>query len=74
MTSKSIKTHLFIVSVFVALGATITFAQGTGFNFQGRLNDGTSPANGRYDLQFRLYDAITGGNPIGASLYVRIQH
>jgi len=40
--------------------------QGSGFNFQGRLNDGSNPANGRYDLQFRLYDAITGGNPIGA--------
>jgi hypothetical protein len=40
-------------------------AQGNSFNFQGRLNDGTSPANGSYDLQFRLYDAILGGNQIG---------
>jgi hypothetical protein len=40
-------------------------AQGSAFNFQGRLNDGTNPANGRYDLQFRLFDAIVGGNPLG---------
>ncbi|MEP7075109.1 MAG: hypothetical protein ABI878_04800 [Acidobacteriota bacterium] len=40
-------------------------AQGTSFNFQGRMNDGTSPANGVYDVQFRLYDAIVGGNQIG---------
>jgi hypothetical protein len=32
------------------------------------LNDGTNPANGRYDLQFRLYDNVVGGNPIGAVL------
>ncbi len=40
-------------------------AQGNAFNFQGRLNDGTNPANGSYDLQFRLFNAITGGNPVG---------
>lgn len=43
-------------------------AQVTAFNFQGRLNDGTSPANGTYDLEFRLYDAINGGAQIGATL------
>jgi hypothetical protein len=37
-------------------------AQGNSFNFHGRLNDGTNPANGRYDLTFRLFDAVTGGN------------
>ncbi len=41
-------------------------AQGNGFSFQGRLNDGNTPANGAYDLQFRLYDAIAGGNQIGS--------
>ena len=28
------------------------FAQGTGFSYQGRLNDGGSPATGIYDLRF----------------------
>lgn len=32
------------------------WAQTTAFNFQGRLNDGANPANGRYDLQFKLFD------------------
>jgi hypothetical protein len=54
--------------VFAALMATAAFAQETGFTFQGRLNDGTNPANGRYDLQFRLYDAITGGNQAGSTV------
>lgn len=45
--------------------STVVYGQGATFNFQGRLNDGASPANGHYDLQFKLYDAITGGSRIG---------
>jgi len=58
-----VKTIL-ISSVLVVLLSAVGRAQTTAFNFQGRLNDGTSPANGRYDLQFKLFDAITGGNQI----------
>lgn len=32
------------------------FAQGTAFTYQGRLNDGSGPATGIYDLQFTVYD------------------
>src|SRR4051812_19513006 len=44
------------------------FAQGTAFTYQGRLNDGTTPANGVYDFQFAIYDAGTNGNQIGNAL------
>jgi|KBSMisStaDraftv2_1062788.scaffolds.fasta_scaffold76633_3 hypothetical protein len=57
-----------LTCVFILMLSALGLAQGNGFNFQGRLNDGTNPANGRYDLQFRLYDAIAGGNQIGAVL------
>jgi hypothetical protein len=60
--------RIFLVFVFAVLMAGVVVGQGSGFNFQGRLNDGTVPANGRYDLQFRLYDAAVGGNPIGSLL------
>lgn len=43
-------------------------AQGNAFSFQGRLNDGTTPANGSYDLQFSLYTAIVGGSQIGSTV------
>ena len=43
-------------------------AQSTAFTYQGRLLDGGQPATGSYDLQFRLTDALSGGNPIGAAL------
>ena len=38
---------------------------GTGFNYNGRLNDGGGPANGRYDFRFILYNAMIGGSQIG---------
>jgi hypothetical protein len=41
-------------------------AQGTAFVYQGRLNDGNSPANGSYDFQFLLYDNSTNGNQQGS--------
>lgn len=43
-------------------------AQGTGFTFQGRLTDGGAPANGLYDFQFGLRDALTAGNAVGSPL------
>ncbi len=56
-------TFIFVLVLLISGSAA---AQGNAFNFQGRLNDGTTPANGSYDLNFRLYDAITGGNPINS--------
>ncbi|MGD0746019.1 MAG: hypothetical protein ABSA45_12775, partial [Verrucomicrobiota bacterium] len=43
-------------------------AQTTAFSFQGRLNDHGSPANGIYDLQFTVCDALTNGNVVGGPL------
>ena len=36
-------------------------AQGTAFTYQGVLNDGGTPATGLYDLEFRAFDAVSGG-------------
>ncbi len=66
MSKKSILQFIVISFLFAALTADAAFGQGNSFSFQGRLNDGTNPANGSYDLQFRLYDAIAGGTQIGA--------
>jgi hypothetical protein len=40
---------------------------GSAFTYQGRLQDGASVANGRYDFTFRLLDALTAGNQIGTT-------
>ena len=44
-----------LVSTRVALGQT------TSFTYQGELKEGGTPANANYDLQFTLWDALTGG-------------
>src|SRR5215831_4187480 len=36
--------------------------------YQGRLVDGGKVANGKYDLRFRLMDAVTNGNQVGFTL------
>ena len=42
-------------------------AQGTALTYQGRLNDAAGPANGTYNFQFTVRDAITGGSPVGVN-------
>lgn len=41
---------------------------GTEFTYQGRLTVGTNAANGKYDLKFSLYDALTNGSQVGSSV------
>jgi hypothetical protein len=54
-----------LLSALLAFSGIETLhAQGTAFTYQGRLNDGGSPANGNYDLQFTVYDAVTNGNAV----------
>ncbi len=66
------KTRLLrFISCSVALlcaAVSSAFAQGTAFTYQGRLNDGTAPASGSYDLTFALHGAVSGPAQVGASL------
>lgn len=50
-----------VVLLLMLLWAGAAYGQGTSFTYQGRLMDGGTPANGSYDLQFTLWDAVTGG-------------
>jgi len=45
-------------------------AQGTAFTYQGQLNDasGGGAANGFYDMAFALFNALNGGEQMGATL------
>ncbi|MBI1761707.1 MAG: hypothetical protein HYR56_09760 [Acidobacteria bacterium] len=49
-------------------GVSTAWAQTTAFTYQGRLTDAGNPANGNYDLQFKLFDALAGGAQQGATL------
>ena len=39
--------------------------QTTVFTYQGRLSDGGQPANGTFDLEFKLFDALNAGTQQG---------
>lgn len=67
MNLKQLNRHISSIVFSILLLAGSMAAQGNAFSFQGRLNDGTNPANGSYDLQFRLFNSITGGSPIGTA-------
>ncbi len=41
---------------------------GTGFTYQGNLEDAGSPANTTYDFQFKLWDASVGGVQVGSTI------
>ncbi len=41
---------------------------GSGFSYQGYLEENGVPANGTYDFRFRLFDAATGGTQVGPTV------
>jgi hypothetical protein len=63
------KSSILFVSAFalssLLVAVSPALAQGTAFTYQGRLNDGTNPANGKYDLLFVVYDAAFAGSQRG---------
>ena len=68
-----IKFHLFFALLILLALSTLdsrlstAFAQGTAFTYQGRLNNGGSPANGLYDFRFKLYTDPFGSFQVGSS-------
>src|SRR5437868_13140598 len=61
------KYPFILLVVVLTMGASTAFAQTTSFTYQGRLTDGGTPANGNYDLQFALFDSLSGGTQIGST-------
>jgi hypothetical protein len=45
-----------------------SFAQGTAFTYQGRLNSGTNLATGSYDLTFALFSVSSGAGQVGSTI------
>src|SRR5207237_6606829 len=59
--NSHLPSQLLLAAVLLLLAFMPTAAQTTSFTYQGRLNDGGTPANGTYDMQFKLYDTGTVG-------------
>lgn len=64
------KTLIFFC-LLVFLGASFGPAvsgQTTEFSYQGSLVNSSTPANGNFDFEFRLFNALSGGGQVGATL------
>ena len=66
MKTRTLVSLLALLALFS--GSIRAVPLGTAFTYQGRLQDGSSPANGTYDLSFALYDAAEGGGQVGPAL------
>ena len=56
------KTLALIVILFTLIGSVVDLrAQGTDFTYQGFLTDLGAPANGVYDLQLTVFNAVAAG-------------
>src|SRR4051794_29389332 len=55
-----------VVALAVA-GLAVAAPFGTAFTYQGQLRQTGVPVNGTCDLQFSLFDALTGGSQIGVT-------
>jgi hypothetical protein len=67
MTKKLILQQVFAGLMVVFLTTVSGLAQSTTFTYQGKLTDNGAPQS-VYQMQFALYDALAGGNQIGATI------
>jgi hypothetical protein len=68
LRSLGMKARRIGLCLSILLAATAVFAQTTAINYQGKLNDGASAAEGAYQMRFRLFDAPSGGAQVGPTL------
>jgi hypothetical protein len=59
---------ILLISALLSTVCSSAFSQPTAFTYQGRLNDGANPANGSYDLQFRIAADAGGNNYVGGTV------
>jgi Chaperone of endosialidase len=70
MKQTKLSAYFLPVLCILILGVTTSFAQSTGFTYQGSLNNSNLPATGNYDFEFKLFTASTGGTQDGTSRQV----
>jgi hypothetical protein len=64
----AVNRRIQFVLLLLAAGTLKLAAQGTAFNYQGRLTDTGAPANAAYDFRFAVYDAVTNGTQVSVPL------
>ena len=57
-------------AVLTAVPAALAQPLTTAFTYQGELKQSGNPATGTFDLQFKLYDAVSVGSQIGTTICI----
>jgi hypothetical protein len=57
----TIRRHHLALVLLLVFCSTVVQAQSSSFTYQGKLTESSSPANGPYEMEFRLYDSVTDG-------------
>src|SRR3954468_10783792 len=66
MKNDNFNKYLSLLTLLL-ISAISAAAQTTAFNYQGKLTD-AGAAQATYQMQFKLFDAPTGGSQIGATI------
>src|SRR5687768_9109238 len=61
----NIRLQSLLLLLLVLAGPALGAPLGTAITYQGKINLGTQPPTGSYDMTFQLYDALSGGNRVG---------
>jgi hypothetical protein len=61
-------TSSFVALVIWLTTGTVALAQSSAFTYQGKLNDAGNPANGNYEMQFKLFDLLMNGAQVGTTI------
>ncbi len=70
MSPTILCTRLALVLCGLMIGSMTLLAQTTAFTYQGKFTDGGNPANGPFDMQFKLFDQLAGGLQQGGDLTI----
>ena len=69
LTTMNVRPSSFVAGLAILLlSFNRLFAQGTAFTYQGRLNDGSNPANGLYDFRAGIFLTNSGGGTVAGPL------
>lgn len=63
------KIRILILLAIIQIATFAVYTQSTEFTYQGSLKDGSFPASGSYDFEFKLYDQMSAGAQQGATLH-----
>ena len=68
MSFRPIALPMLLAALLLSLAGRVALAQTTAFTYQGRLTENGTPANGPFQLQFKLFDSLGGAGQVGSTV------